>query len=189
VRWGVRFLGAALALLLAGFLAFALTVPTAESGDADVRAGDGIAVPTGGAARIATGLALLARGGSRLLITGINPDVSLGAVLAEAGMPPPACCLDVDRSAADTAGNARAAAAWAARHGIARLHLVTSWYHMPRSRLLFARALPGITIVPHPVFPAGATGMPWWREPANWRLVAVEYGKYLWALAARWDIL
>jgi len=184
-----RLIKAVLVLLMAGLLAFVGNLPSPAGKGLKPGPDDGIVVPTGGADRIATGLMLLAKGGGRLLITGINPDVSLQAVLARAGVPPPACCLDIDRGAADTLGNARAAAEWAGRHGLRRLYLVTSWYHMPRSRLLFARALPGITIVPYPVFPAEASGYRWWQDPEGWRVVLVEYAKYVWALLGPWDTL
>ncbi|MCA8928824.1 MAG: YdcF family protein [Alphaproteobacteria bacterium] len=193
MRWSLAGLAVlavlGLGLVLAGLAAFVDRLPSPDDVPAPVHAGDGVVVPTGGAERIATGLDLLAEGAGRLLITGINPEVSLNAVLAQAGQARPSCCLDIDRGAANTVGNARAAALWVREHGIRRLHLVTSWYHMPRSRLLFARALPGITLLPHPVFPAQRPEGRWWRDPAGWRVVLVEYGKYVWALFSPWDSL
>lgn len=188
MRWAGRLAAVGLAALAVGFGLFVYALPP-QTRPPPVEADDGIVVPTGGPERIATGLTLLADGGARLLITGINPDVSLTAVLAQAGQSQPACCLDLDRTAANTVGNAAAASQWAKRNGIRRVHLVTSWYHMPRSRLLFARALPGITIVPHPVFPSGQPAYQWWRHPGGWRLAVVEYGKYIWALFSPWDSL
>ena len=188
MRWASRLAAVGLAAVLAGFGLFVQALPR-QTPPPLVEADDGIIVPTGGPERIATGLTLLAEGGARLLITGINPDVSLAAVLRQAGQSRPACCLDLDRTAANTAGNAVAAGEWVERHGLRRVHLVTSWYHMPRSRLLFARALPGITIVPHPVFPSGQPAYRWWHDPGGWRVVLVEYGKYIWALFSPWDSL
>ena len=188
MRWAGRLAAVGFAVLAAGFGLFVHALP-AQMPSPAVAASDGIVVPTGGPERIATGLTLQAESGARLLITGINPDVSLDAVLTQAGQPPPDCCLDLDRSAANTAGNATAASQWAERYGIRRVHLVTSWYHMPRSRLLFARTLPGITVVPHPVFPSGQPAYRWWHSPSGWRLVLVEYGKYIWALFSPWDSL
>jgi len=187
MRWLGRCFIAGFVALAVGFGLFVWTLPSAREPLPAVAAEDGIVVPTGGPQRIGTGVALLAESGARLLITGINPDVSLDAVLAEAGQPRPACCLDLDRSAVNTAGNADAASKWAARHDLRRIHLVTSWYHMPRSRLLFTRALPGITIIPHPVFASAPHGERWWLAPGGWRVVLVEYGKYVWALFSPWD--
>lgn len=190
MRWLWRCIAGGLAALAVGFGLFVWALPSATEPRLPVAAGDGIVVPTGGPERINTGLALQAEAGARLLITGVNPDVSLEAVLAKAGgQPRPDCCLELDRGAVNTVGNADAASEWTVRHGLRRIHLVTSWYHMPRSRLLFARALPGITVIPHPVFPSEAAGGHWWLEPGSWRVVAVEYGKYVWALLSPWDTL
>ncbi len=189
MRWLVRLLVAGFAALLLGFAAFVSNLPSVSVQPERVAAADGIVVPTGGPERIATGLALLEASGARLLITGVNPDVSLDAVLAEAGRSRPDCCLDLDRGAANTVGNAEATRIWAERHGFRRIHLVTSWYHLPRSHLLFERALPDISIIPHPVFPGQQPGYRWWLKSDGWRLVAVEYGKFVWALFSPWDTL
>ena len=50
---------------------------------------------------------------------------------------------------------------------------------MPRSLLEFARAMPDIEIVPHPVFPEEFKPTRWWTERGNALLVLREYGKYL----------
>jgi uncharacterized SAM-binding protein YcdF (DUF218 family) len=166
--------------VLLSFANFTRQLPVADEISAGMQAGDGIVVPTGGYARVATGLDLLKQGGARLLITGVYPGTPLSAVLAETSREVPACCVDLDYAANNTADNAIAAAAWEKLHHFPRIHLVTSWYHMPRSLLLFHRALPGITIVPHPVFPPQWVGKPWWSQWVGWRLVAIEFGKYSW---------
>jgi uncharacterized SAM-binding protein YcdF (DUF218 family) len=173
-----------MAVAAAGILCFAgfvqqLPNVTQDSGPLDAM--DGIVVPTGGYARVATGLDLLHQGAGRLLITGVYPDTSLSAVLLETNRRRPACCVDLDYAAANTADNAVAAAKWEKQYNFQRIHLVTSWYHMPRSLLLFHRALPGITIVPHPVFPQHWADKPWWITWDGWRLVGIEFGKYVWA--------
>jgi uncharacterized SAM-binding protein YcdF (DUF218 family) len=63
------------------------------------------------------------------------------------------------------------------------LRLVTANYHMRRSLLEFRHAMPGVSIVPHPVFPDTFQPTDWWRRgPAVWVVVA-EYSKYLAAMA------
>ena len=66
--------------------------------------------------------------------------------------------------------------------GYRSLRLVTAWYHMPRSLLEFERAMPEISIIAHPVFPAEARPERWsaWHRAAS--LLLGEYIKYLAAL-------
>ena len=180
--WGRRLLVVIAAAWLIGFVLFLRMLPEMEP-PPPIAGGDGIVVPTGGYARVATGLELLAQSGGRLLITGVYPNTPLSAVLAETGQNAPAYCVDLDYDAGNTAGNATAAARWVSLHDLQRVHLVTSWYHMPRSMLLFRKALPGITVVPHPVFPPQWPERSWWLDLGAWRLVVVEFGKYVWALA------
>ena len=62
---------------------------------------------------------------------------------------------------------------------IKSLRLVTAAYHMPRSRLEFANVMPGVEIVPHPVFPEHVKQNEWWAWPGTAALMASEYNKYL----------
>lgn len=93
------------------------------------------------------------------------------------------CCIVLGYSAGNTRGNAAETAAWMAAENFRSLRLVTANYHMPRSLLEFTRAMSGLTIVPHPVFPDGFKRRDWWRWPGTTHLVASEYTKYLVALA------
>jgi uncharacterized SAM-binding protein YcdF (DUF218 family) len=69
------------------------------------------------------------------------------------------------------------------REGFASLRLVTASYHMRRALLEFRRILPDTAIVAHPVFPDAFKREQWWRWPGTAHLLAVEYSKYLGALA------
>ncbi|HSO48143.1 MAG TPA: YdcF family protein [Rhizobiaceae bacterium] len=178
--WIVRaILGLACAfilLTLAGFIHF-----TTQVGSAGLRAtssADGIVVLTGGKARVETAISLLAEGkAGRLLISGAHRDSSSAsirrAVKGDAKMF--ACCIDIDKNALDTIGNAEEAAAWAAQHGFDSLIVVTSDYHMPRSLLELGRKLPGTEIQPWPVpsTPVSITDL------ASLRLLLPEYAKYV----------
>ena len=68
------------------------------------------------------------------------------------------------------------------RESFASLRLVTAGYHMPRSLLEFRRALPGVRIVPHPVFPERVRQADWWAFPGTAWLIVGEYVKYLGAI-------
>jgi len=70
-----------------------------------------------------------------------------------------------------------------AREGFRSVRLVTSSYHMPRSLLEFSRAMPGVRIVPHPVFADRVKQGQWLVWPGTANLIVGEYEKYLLALA------
>ena len=85
-------------------------------------------------------------------------------------------------AAGDTEGNAAETAEWMTAEGFTSLRLVTAAYHMPRSLLEFQRALPGATIVAHPVFPPGVKQEGWWNDAGSTGVLVGEYLKYLLAL-------
>lgn len=142
-----------IAAWLLGFGYFALTLPPAVPEGATPKS-DGIIVLTGGAGRLEAGLALLeAKVADRMLISGVNPVVEPRELSALTGTEEALfdCCVDLDRAAPNTAGNATESNLWAQAHGYHTLVLVTADYHMPRSLILFRRAMPGATIFAHPV--------------------------------------
>ncbi|MDD3446081.1 MAG: YdcF family protein [Zavarzinia sp.] len=118
---------------------------------------DGIVVLTGGALRLDEAAAVMAEGRARrLLVSGVSTDSGpedirerLSALSDETFR----CCVDLGYQARNTVGNAEEAAAWAVAHGMKTLRVVTAAYHMPRTLVELHRALPGVTLVPHPVFP------------------------------------
>jgi uncharacterized SAM-binding protein YcdF (DUF218 family) len=148
---------------------------------------DGVVALTGaGGARISTAMMLLdQRAGGRLLITGVNPSTTDDDVRRIAGGTSVMfdCCVDLDRSARTTVGNAREAAAWTRSHGYRSLIVVTSDFHMPRTLLELKSALgPGVAVHAYPVRGADVSGRPWWRDPTAARRLMVEYVKFLAAL-------
>ncbi len=143
---------------------------------------DAIVVLTGGKLRLETGLSLLAAGAARkLFVSGVNQNVDRDELLRALGplAEREACCIVLGHEADNTFGNARETATWMQEEGYRSLRLVTSWYHMPRSLLEFGRAMPRMTIVPHPVFADHLEAERWWRWHGTPRLVFVEYNKYL----------
>ena len=170
-----------------GFLVFAMTLPSAVSDPRTLT--DAIVVLTGGSDRVETGFELLERGlARRLFISGVAREVQFSALLAAADRPEGhnGCCVVLGRDASDTLGNARETASWVRREHLRSLRLVTAQYHMPRSLLVFRRAMPEVTIIPHPVFPDRVRSDDWWLWPGTTRLLAQEYLKYLAALAYGW---
>lgn len=146
------------------------------------RATDAIVVLTGGAGRLRVGLDLLARKRARkLFISGVYRGVEVAEILRLGRASPRAleCCIELGYAATDTVGNARETAAWMAAEGFRSLRLVTAAYHMPRSLAEFRRAMPGIEIIAHPVFPRNVRLDAWWRWPGTAGLLANEFNKYL----------
>jgi uncharacterized SAM-binding protein YcdF (DUF218 family) len=143
---------------------------------------DAIIVLTGGRQRLETGLQLLAAGKARqLFISGVNQRIERDELLRALGPPAEqvACCIALGHEADNTVGNARETAGWMRQEGYRSLRLVTSWYHIERSILEFTRAMPGITIIAHPVFAPHRDPERWWSRREAPLLVVGEFHKYL----------
>lgn len=173
-------LGLAIAGFVAGFIAFASSATTVHQTRA--RDADAIVVVTGGEDRINVALGLLRQGaGHRLLISGVNPRTSSAAIRDRTGEDRQLfeCCVDIGREANDTVGNAEEARDWAETHRYRTLLVVTSSYHMPRTLAEFARAMPDVHFVAHPVFSRNVREHSWWQSPSTLRLLLGEYVKFV----------
>jgi len=168
------------AVWLVGLVWFAASVPVRV--DDPESHTDAIVVLTGGSERTATGMALLAAGkADRLFISGVHKGVDVAEILRLNRAPNPALAPSIvlGYAADDTVGNAAETAAWIAGQHLDSLRLVTAAYHMRRSLWEFRRAMPGVRIIPHPVFPDAVKYRVWWRKPGTAALLATEYSKYL----------
>jgi uncharacterized SAM-binding protein YcdF (DUF218 family) len=178
----------AAALWGGGLVWFAGAIPTTVA-DADTPT-DAVVVLTGGRQRLESGLRLITDGKARkLFVSGVNPSVDLHELLRVFSPHVPewvACCVVLGYEADNTAGNAHETAAWMRREGYGSLRLVTAAYHMRRSLLELRRALPGVTIIPHPVFPEKVMQARWWAWPGTLSLIIGEYHKYLGAVFRPW---
>ncbi len=167
-------------LWLGGFLLFAAQLPRQMTAKPEVN--DAIVVLTGGTGRLEVGLQLLSAGmGRNLLISGVAPGTTTAELRVgqKVGVDKFGCCVDLGYRARDTRGNAIETALWMERHGYRSLHLVTASYHMPRSLLLFQRAMPNVVLQANPVFTKHVKLADWWFFPGTMRLLAMEYSKYL----------
>lgn len=174
----------ALFVLIGGFLWFVFHIANEEP-PLD-RAADGIVALTGGASRINDAVELLASGrGRRLLITGVARTTNTAELIRLAPEYERlfSCCIDLDRSALNTVGNATETGRWARQRGFRSLVVVTSRYHMPRAMLEIAHRLPDVTLIPFPVVSAQARAEPWWANVGTAKVVVFEYLKLIVAAA------
>ncbi len=170
----------ALGVWLGGIFAFVALIPLAKP-VTDAKT-DAIVVLTGGSGRLNAGLTLLsAARAKKLFVSGVYRGVDVQTLLEISRRDPEglACCIVLGYAAGSTAGNAEETAAWLAAEKYASVRLVTASYHMPRSLLEFRHAMPGMTIIPHPVFPPRFKREQWWLWPGTARLILAEFHKYI----------
>jgi uncharacterized SAM-binding protein YcdF (DUF218 family) len=173
----------AVVMLVIGFFIFTGSI---ERSQLEPRTADGIAVLTGGTARIDEAMKLLTqRKAKRLLITGVNRTTSTEELkqLASQGDRLFSCCVDIDKEARNTIDNATETSQWVARNHYTSVIVVTSNYHMPRALAELARVMPGVTLIPYSVVDNNVHLDRWWTFPGTTRLLISEYLKYLPALA------
>lgn len=172
---------------LGGFAAFAthiarLSTPT------DMPSADAIIVLTGGEKRLTAAVDLLQSGkGKRLLISGVHPAARLVDLQRATGGDAKFfnCCVDLDRTALDTIGNAEESAKWVDRYDWSSVIVVTNNYHMPRSLLELKRYVGETELLPYPVVNAQLQDGEWMTNRAALRVLFKEYAKYLAAIGRR----
>jgi uncharacterized SAM-binding protein YcdF (DUF218 family) len=172
----------AVVLTAIGFFIFTDAIQRSQP---EPRTADGIAVLTGGVARIDEAMKLLAQQkAKRLLITGVNRTTSTEALkqLASEGDQLFSCCVDIDKEARNTIDNATETSQWVALHHYNSIIVVTSNYHMPRALAELGRVMPGVTLIPYSVIVNNVRLDRWWTYPGTTRLLISEYLKYLPAL-------
>jgi uncharacterized SAM-binding protein YcdF (DUF218 family) len=170
-------------MLVIGFFIFTDGIQRSQP---EPRTADGIAVLTGGVARIDEAMKLLAQQkAKRLLITGVNRTTSTEELkqLASQGDQLFSCCVDIDKEARNTIDNATETSQWVAQHHYTSVIVVTSNYHMPRALAELGRVMPGVTLIPYAVVENNVHLDRWWTYPGTTRLLISEYLKYLPALA------
>jgi uncharacterized SAM-binding protein YcdF (DUF218 family) len=167
-------------LWLAGLIVFAADIPR-QLEDSTTHT-DAIIVLTGGSERVETGLSLLRQGlGDKLFVSGVYRGIDVAELLHLARQKPDQveCCIVLGHAADNTIGNAAETADWMKQEGYHSLRLVTGNYHMRRSLSEFRYAMPGVTIIAHPVFPDAVKRDQWWLWPGTAHLIIGEYSKFL----------
>lgn len=162
-----------------GLVGFATSIPK-QVADAETRT-DAIVVLTGGSGRLDEGLRLLSANlGEKLFISGVYRGIDVQTLLRVSQRVPEQVASRIGiGDALDTAGNAAETESWMRENDFRSLRLVTASYHMPRSLLEFRAAMPGITVIPHPIFPGHVKQRRWWAWPGTATLIVGEYNKLL----------
>lgn len=187
-RSGFRVVGQAFLVLVVcglafvgGFAAFATHVAQLTT-PVEPREADAIIVLTGGEKRLDAAVDLLKSGkGQRLLISGVHPSARIVDLQRATGGDASlfSCCVDIDRAALDTIGNAEESAKWINSHEWDRIIVVTNNYHMPRSLLELRRYAGDVDLVPYPVVNTRLDSGEWITNRAALRVLFTEYAKYL----------
>ena len=176
--------GAIAVSFMAGLVGFVAFLSQLRNGDVTPSTkADGIVVLTGGSSRVADALDLLANGfGKRLLISGVHPTNGIGNIqrsLPDNDQRLLACCVDLDRSATDTRGNAVETRRWVRKQGFHSLIVVTSNYHMPRALVELSHELPEVELIPFSVIGERGRDEAWWTSGTTLRLLLSEYVKFI----------
>jgi uncharacterized SAM-binding protein YcdF (DUF218 family) len=111
----------------------------------------------------------------------VNPSARVVDLQLATGGDPDlfACCVDIDRAALDTIGNAEESAKWVNSHAYGSVIVVTNNYHMPRSLLELKRMIGDTDLLPYPVVNTRLDGGEWITKREALRVLFIEYAKYL----------
>lgn len=174
----------AASLWVAGFFWFVTHLPVHVEDDSTVT--DAIVVLTGGSGRLVTGITLLEKGkAKKLLISGVGEKSTIGDLkklsdgVSSRQVKPLEGRIMLGHMAYSTQTNAIEAAIWMEFEHFKSLRLVTANYHIPRSMAQFQAEMPGVHIIPNPVFPPHIKPESWWKFSGSGKLLAAEYTKFL----------
>lgn len=166
-----------------GLCWFITLIPSEPTQNTDTT--DAIVVLTGGSLRLDHGFELLAENrAKKMFISGVEDGVTLNGLLHSKEYRPfansiPTGSVTLGYWARTTIGNAEETAQWVAREHIKTIRLVTGNYHIPRSTYELREAIPGIIIIPDPVFPTHFAHNEWWQFGGSVWLVISEYHKLM----------
>ncbi len=169
---------------LGGFLVFSEKV-TGMQPPVLSEPAEAIVVLTGGQSRVKAGINLLKeKRGKRLLISGVHPSTNEEALqrATHADKSLFACCIDLDRTALNTVGNAAESERWIRANDYHRVIVVTNNYHIPRSILEMSSRMKDVEFIPYPVVNGEKREQSWVAEGDTLRVLFTEYVKYLGAV-------
>ncbi len=162
---------------------FILTLPNAHI--TFLQPTDGLVVATGGQARIQKGLELLTKGSAnKMLISGVGAGISKELLKRSLSLSDQQslffdCCVELEFTANDTNGNAKATFEWMQKHDLKDILLVSANYHLPRAEIIFKRYLPENSVRFQAVNPPDLKLSHWYLNWKTSRLLIREYLKFL----------
>lgn len=142
---------------------------------------DAIVVLTGGKNRISEALKLYNDNMAEfLIISGVDDKVSLKELQKQNNifLTKNDMHIILGKEATNTNQNAVEVGDAIRRNNIHSVRLVTSYYHMPRSREEILAYNPDIEVVLHPVYSQNVSDK-WWKKWNSFKLVASEFNKFL----------
>ncbi len=155
VVWGG--IAVALGVFIGGFVGFYREIPWDEPFVCSQNH-QGIVVFTGGQNRVMTGFELSEKFPSvkHILISGVNPKSPRKDVLAS-DVEGFAGSIDLDYESRTTYGNVMQTQVWVKKYNLERILVVTSNYHVPRSRVLLSSYTPQAEVEFYPVLSDNAS--------------------------------
>ena len=163
-----------------GFIIFNHVVFKYTQKSPENKISNGIVALTGGRNRIGTAINLLNQGlGQRLLISGVQSQTTVKDIISREDVKLISTNpIELGYTATDTVGNAKEVRDWVNKHNLKSIHVVTSFYHVPRSRLELEKELPSIEVNFISV-PSEYVSSKWWSKIRSFCFVAKEYTKFL----------
>jgi len=165
-------------LWLGGFIMFDAYIR--KSADTEQKT-DAIVVLTGGKDRILEALKLYNNDMAEfLIISGVDSNVSLKELQKQNNifLTKNDAHIILGKEATNTNQNAVEVSDAIRRNNIHSVRLVTSYYHMPRSKEEILAYNPDIEVVVHPVYSQNVSAK-WWKKWNSFKLVASEFNKFL----------
>ncbi|MBI1326755.1 MAG: hypothetical protein GC136_03835 [Alphaproteobacteria bacterium] len=152
----VHIIAGILTFIIAGYIIFVGSICMMDKAATTGQTAETIIVLTGGEKRVEEGAALFKeKAAPTLFISGVHLSVKPAEIVPMLSYASRKCCVTLGHKAGDTFSNALESKEWIMKNDYSSLYLVTANYHMVRSVFLFKLVMPGVKIVPHPVFLEG----------------------------------
>lgn len=166
-------------LWFGGFLIFSTSISNMKTDETTHT--DAVAALTGGRNRVSEAVKVFNAGlADKLIISGVGHNVTLNQLEKQNHVIVTKNPEDVTLGdqATNTIENAIEVNETIRRNNFRSLRLVTSFYHMPRSRIEILAVNPDVKIIEHPVFSPNVSRK-WWKNGGSFRLIASEYNKFM----------
>ena len=140
----------------------------------------GVVALTGGRNRIAQAVEIYEKNNNGfMLISGVKKGTTLDMILKRDDITIKVNKkIDLGYNAVDTVGNAKEIREWSDKNNIDNIYVVTSFYHIPRSKLEIERCVKGKNIV-YIASPSDFVKKEWWSNFNSFEFLMKEYVKFL----------